>query len=113
GRHTAVDVFLGREVQMRVEFAFKLLVDGSLRRLRSEARDDGLQKGEHVSAPFVDAKNGADYLGDAAPILGFGVQLFAAGFGDGIKARFPIVFGSAPRRSDPAFMKQADERGVD
>src|SRR5579863_3940522 len=65
------------------------------------------------SAPFVDAKNAADYIGDAAPILRFSMELFAAGFGDGVEAGFAIVFGRAPLGGDPSFVEKADERGVD
>ena len=66
-----------------------------------------------MSAPFVDAKNAADHGGDAPPVLGFGVKLFAAGFGDGVEAGFAIVFGSAPLGGDPSLVEEANERGVD
>lgn len=66
-----------------------------------------------VSAPFRDSEDAADYASDAVPVLCFGLELLAAGFGDGVEAGFAIVVGSAPFGGDPTFMCQADERGVD
>jgi hypothetical protein len=66
-----------------------------------------------VSAPFGDAEDAADYAGDAVPVSRFGLELLAAGFGDGVEAGFAIVVGSAPLGGDPAFVEETDEGGVD
>jgi hypothetical protein len=66
-----------------------------------------------MSAPVLDAQNAADDARDAMPVLGFGLKLFAAGFGDGVEAGLAIVFGSAPLGGDPSLVEEADEGGVD
>jgi len=106
-RHATGDVFLRGEFEMRIELVLKFAVDRFGRRLCTEARDDGFEKGEHgwVSAPFVDVEHAADYAGDAAPVLRLGLELFAARLCDRVKAGLAIVFGSAPLGGNPTFVK--------
>ena len=55
----------------------------------------------------------ADHAGDALPALGFTGQLLPAGPRDRIELRLPVAFRGAPRRTDPAFLQQPQQRGVD
>ena len=55
----------------------------------------------------------ADNCGDALPVARFLVELFPAGFGNGIKLRFAIIVGGSPGGGDVAALHEANERGVD
>src|SRR5215510_14570699 len=63
-------------------------------------------------SPVREAQHSADDAGNAFPVAGFGGQLLAAGFADGIELRFAVVFRCAPDSDDPAALDQPHERGV-
>jgi len=47
------------------------------------------------------------------PALGFRVEGFQAGLGNGVKLRFAIVFCLAPGAAGPAVLLDADKGGID
>src|SRR6266446_8955016 len=54
----------------------------------------------------------ADHAGNPFPAFGFTSQLFASGFGDRIEPRPAVVFRDAPLRTNPALLREAQQRGV-
>ncbi len=51
--------------------------------------------------------------GGLLPVLGFGLEGFAAGFGEVVEAGAAIVFGGAPFGFDGAFLFEFEEDGVE
>src|SRR5512133_322154 len=59
------------------------------------------------------AKDATDTFGEARPALFFLRQLLFPQRGERIEARLAILFGGAPRRTDPAFLFHSMERRVE
>jgi hypothetical protein len=66
--------------------------------------------GEVLGFYFEEA---GDDGGGLLPVLGFGLEGFAAGFGEVVEAGATIIFGGAPFGFDGAFLLKFEEDGVE
>ncbi len=94
---------------MRLHFFRHLGVPFAFLKQSEQSREPGA-KSRHSS--LSSGEDEIDSFGDAEPMLLFRGQLFAAGRGQFVIARFAIVIGDAPLGFDPALRFQAIKRGI-
>ena len=74
----------------------EVAIEGGGSKERSHARSRLLESSQHGIGLRLELQQFSDHAGDSLPVLGFGDELFAAGFRNGIKPGLAIIFGQAP-----------------
>ena len=108
-RHAGRDVPFRQKIDMLLNF-FRHLSVAAILAKQSQESEEPSAKSLHIL--LASGENEIDSLGDAKPMLLFRRELFAAGRGQFVIARFAIVVGHAPFRLDPALRFQSVKRRI-
>ncbi len=115
GREAAALVVLFKKGEVESDFAVEVRVGVVGAAETAEASEGTAQEGAEDGRPASGLlrQQTVENARHLAPAVGFFLESFEAGFGDGVVLGLAIVFGGAPVGVDPAILLEAQQGGVE